>query len=164
MTTTTTEGGSISTSERASLISELTEIQSNIDLLMHQYERRFGEHYNKMNPNTTTSTATSSDRVVVHPPVDSNNHFDSITSSPVKKPTYSSNTIPSSNSNTSNTPQSTATPHLQQQQQHPPQTKGNTINTVSSTISNKNTTIMHQPNKQSPTAASHVAHRFQVTR
>lgn len=44
----------ISASERAALITELTEIHNNLEVLMNQYERRFGESYSKM---TTTNTS-----------------------------------------------------------------------------------------------------------
>jgi len=47
----------ISASERAALITELTEIHNNLEVLMNQYERRFGESYSKM---TTTNTSVAS--------------------------------------------------------------------------------------------------------
>lgn len=47
----------ISASERAALITELTEIHNNLEVLMSQYERRFGESYSKM---TTTNTSVAS--------------------------------------------------------------------------------------------------------
>jgi len=47
----------ISASERAALITELTEIHNNLEILMNQYERRFGESYSKM---TTTNTSVAS--------------------------------------------------------------------------------------------------------
>ena len=49
----------INASERAALITELTEIHNNLEVLMNQYERRFGESYLKMITTTTTTTTTN---------------------------------------------------------------------------------------------------------
>ena len=55
-TTTNNNNSTISAAERAALITELTEIQNNIEVLMVQYERKFGESYSKM----TTATSAGS--------------------------------------------------------------------------------------------------------
>lgn len=51
---TNNNNSTISASERAALITELTEIHNNLEVLMNQFERRFGESYSKM---TTTNTS-----------------------------------------------------------------------------------------------------------
>lgn len=42
--------GGVSPADRAALIAELTEVQSNVEALVRQYERRFGEPYLRMTP------------------------------------------------------------------------------------------------------------------
>ena len=41
------EGNSMTQSERAALITELTEVQGNIDVMIKQYEKKYNESYNK---------------------------------------------------------------------------------------------------------------------
>lgn len=42
--------GGVSAADRAALIAELTEVQANLEALVRQYERRFGEPYLRMTP------------------------------------------------------------------------------------------------------------------
>ncbi len=51
--------GSLQSSEKAQLITELTEVKSNLEKLLRQYEKDFGEHFNVGNIASAVSTTSA---------------------------------------------------------------------------------------------------------
>ena len=143
-TTTNNNNSTISAAERAALITELTEIQNNIEVLMVQYERKFGESYTKLTATTATSagsggTGSSSNSFVNgsgNSMIDStNDHV--VMNTPMKPSSFSSSSpVPHlrhvSSNNTSSQSSSTSLQQQQQQHHHPPSLQGQSSSVRSS--------------------------------
>lgn len=61
--------GSLQSSEKAQLITELTDVKTNLDRLLRQYEKDFGEHFNLNNAGILTSTSLLTSTAASTPPM-----------------------------------------------------------------------------------------------